>query len=192
MRHATRKIFSTTRYVPFTTRNQTAAAPTGTEKYLLTPKISHAEAHPANSATVFPRFASTSATRRKKVGRTPNFSRMRSASVFPVTTPIRATISWTTISATVIGTSVHRSAYPKCAPAIEYVAIPPASLSTDAVMIPGPRTDRNSRIFFLSNRRKRTFPSFPDVGPPLENTTPPASDASQKAISRELSCKIGQ
>jgi hypothetical protein len=107
------------RYVPFTTRNQTAIAPMGTERYLLTPKISRAAAQPANSATVLLMLARRSAMSRKKVGRTPNFSRMRSASVFPVTTPILATISWTTIRAAVIGRSVQRREYPKCAPAIE-------------------------------------------------------------------------
>jgi hypothetical protein len=157
---ATRKTFSTTREVPFTTRNQTAAAPRGMERYLLTPKISHADAQPANSATVFPRLAMIMATRRKKVGRTPNFSRMRSASVFPVTTPIRATISWTTIRAIMMGIRVQSSVYPKWAPALEYVATPPASLSTDAVMIPGPRTARKSRSLFLLNRKNGTaFPS---------------------------------
>jgi hypothetical protein len=91
-----------------------------------------------------------------------------------------------------MGMSVHRSAYPNRAPAIEYVAIPPASLSTEAVMIPGPRTDRNSRIFFLLNPRKLTSSSFRGVGSPKENTTPLPSFVPQKAISRELSCKIGE
>src|SRR5512139_311967 len=59
---------------------------------------------------------------------------------------------------------------------MEYVAIPPASLSTDAVMIPGPRTDRNSAIFALSGRRNRTI--SPQAGfPPLKNSTPPARGA---------------
>ncbi len=34
---------------------------------------------------------------------------MRSESPFPVTTPMRAVISWTRISAKVMGISVHRS-----------------------------------------------------------------------------------
>src|SRR3989337_1924468 len=71
---------------------------------------------------------------------------MRSASVFAVTTP---------------------SAYPKCAPAIGDVEFPPAALSADAVMIPGPRTARNSRIFFLLNRRKRTFHPFSQAPSPV-------------------------
>jgi hypothetical protein len=104
-----RKILSTARYVPLTTSSQTAKAPMGTDRYLLTPNISMAAAHPANSATVLPISASSRLSIRKKVVLTPKFSRMRSASVLPVTTPMRATISWTTMSAIVIGMSVQRS-----------------------------------------------------------------------------------
>ena len=42
----------------------------------------------------------------------PKFSRMRSESPLPVTTPMRADISCTTMSATVMGTRVQRSPYP--------------------------------------------------------------------------------
>jgi hypothetical protein len=60
---------------------------------------------------------------------------------------MRAAISWTTISAIVVGISVHSSPYPNFAPACQYVRIPPGSLSTLAVMKPGPSTARkaNSR-----------------------------------------------
>jgi len=50
---------------------------------------------------------------------TPNRSRIRSDNPFPVTTPIRALISWTIIKASMIGTSDHRREYPKWAPAME-------------------------------------------------------------------------
>ena len=60
-----------------------------------------------------------SATDTQKVVRTPKFSRMRSASPLPVTTPMRALISCTTMSATVIGPSVQSSLVPNWAPASE-------------------------------------------------------------------------
>src|SRR5438874_1999433 len=46
----------------------------------------------------------------------------------------------------VTGTSVHSNMCPNCAPADEYVKMPLASLSTFAVMNPGPTTAKNSRI----------------------------------------------
>ena len=57
---------------------------------------------------VLPRLVSTSAAISHIVTLMPKFSRMRSESPFPVNTPIRAHISCTTISATVIGMSVQR------------------------------------------------------------------------------------
>jgi hypothetical protein len=68
---------------------------------------------------VLARLATTSATDTQKVVRTPKFSRIRSASPLPVTTPIRALISCTTMRATVMGPSVQRSFVPNCAPATE-------------------------------------------------------------------------
>ena len=53
------------------------------------------------------------------VMRRPNSSRIRSLSPLPVTTPMRALISCTTISASVIGRIVHSSSNPYCAPACE-------------------------------------------------------------------------
>src|SRR5215472_12175233 len=48
------------------------------------------------------------------------------------------------IRAMVVGMSVQSSAYPNFAPACEYVKIPPGSLSTLAVMNPGPKTAKNA------------------------------------------------
>jgi len=45
----------------------------------------------------------------RKVTRSPNSSRMRSARPFPVTVPIREHISCTTTSATVTGRRIHNS-----------------------------------------------------------------------------------
>src|SRR5689334_12689507 len=104
---------------------------------------------PANSVTTFPKLTMIRPIIMKKVTRNPNSSRIRSLRPLPVTAPIRAAISWITMSATVTGISVHNSVWPNCAPAAEYVKMPLASLSTLAVMNPGPTTAKNSknRIF---------------------------------------------
>src|SRR5215472_18781402 len=96
------------------------------------------------------RFTSTSAAIIKNVVRRPNSSRIRSCKPFPVTAPMREHISCVTISKSVIGSNVHSGKYPQRAPACEYVRIPPASLSTMAVMKPGPRTPRNVMIGYRS------------------------------------------
>ena len=77
--------------------------------YRLIPKISTAEATPANSATTFPRSTRKPATITKNVGRKPNSSRIRSESPLPVTTAMRAHISSVTYSAMVMGISDHKS-----------------------------------------------------------------------------------
>ena len=77
--------------------------------YRETPNSSRLLATPANSAITLPKFVTISAIMRKKVTRNPNSSRMRSLRPLPVTAPIRAAISCTTTSATVIGIIVHRS-----------------------------------------------------------------------------------
>src|SRR5258705_7558494 len=55
--------------------------------------------------------------------------------------------------AMVIGIIVHKSMWPNCAPAWEYVRMPPASLSTFAVIKPGPTTEKNSRIWVFQRLR---------------------------------------
>ena len=64
---------------------------------------------PENSATTLPKFTITSRIIIKNVIRSPNSSRIRSLSPLPVTAPIRAHISCTTISASVIGIIVQSS-----------------------------------------------------------------------------------
>ena len=76
----------------------------------------------------------------RNVIRRPNSSRIRSDSPFPVTAPMREHISCVMTSSRVIGSSVQSGRYPNCAPAAEYVKMPPASLSTTAVIKPGPMT----------------------------------------------------
>ena len=85
----------------------TTAAPIGTVRYLEIPKIPMPLAMPANSAAMLPRSASPNTTMVKKVMRRPNSSRIRSESPLPVTAPMRAAISCTTINATVVGISVQ-------------------------------------------------------------------------------------
>ena len=99
---------------------------------------------PANSATTLPKFVTMSVTMTMNVSRNPNSSRIRSLSPLPVTAPSRDAISCTTMRAIVIGIIVQSSEYPNCAPAWEYVKMPPASLSTLAVMNPGPMTASRS------------------------------------------------
>ena len=45
----------------------------------------------------------------------------------------------------VIGMKIHNTVNPKCAPACEYVVMPPASLSTFAVINPGPMIETNNK-----------------------------------------------
>ena len=95
--------------MPRTTSSQTTTAATGTTMYFDTPNSSRLLATPANSATTLPKFVTTSASIRMNVRRNPNSSRIRSLRPLPVTAPIRAAISCTTISATVIGIIVQSS-----------------------------------------------------------------------------------
>ncbi len=62
---------------------------------------------PTNSLIQIPRFANRTETVENIAQRTPYCSRINSASPFPVTAPIRAAISWTTISETVITTIIQ-------------------------------------------------------------------------------------
>src|SRR6185312_6716219 len=140
------KTFSTLLYCPLTTSSQTNIAVSGTEINLDTPNSSRLMATPANSPTTLPKLTMIRPIIMKKVIRNPNSSRIRSLRPLPVTAPIRADISCTTISASVVGMIVHSSRWPNCAPAAEYVQMPFGSLSTFAVIKPGPNTARNSRI----------------------------------------------
>ena len=107
-----------------------------------TPKSPRAAAIPANSATVVPRFAASMVNTANAVQRTPKRSRMSPARPCPVARASRAPSSCVTVSATAVRRSTHMSPKPNCAPASEYVVMPPASLSANAVTRPGPSTSR--------------------------------------------------
>ena len=64
---------------------------------------------PANSPTTLPKLVMTSPSIMKKVIRKPYSSRIRSLSPLPVTAPMRADISCTTIRDRVTGMMVQRS-----------------------------------------------------------------------------------
>ena len=85
------------------------SAQIGTLMYLLTWKSCMLPAMPENSVTTLPKFTTTSRIMMTNVMRRPNSSRIRSLRPLPVTTPMRAHISCTTISASVIGIIVHSS-----------------------------------------------------------------------------------
>ena len=84
-----------------------------------TPKSENAAAIPANSATVVPRFATSIVSTANAVQRTPNRSRMRPASPWPVASARRAPVSCVTVSAIAVTSSTHMRPKPNCAPARE-------------------------------------------------------------------------
>ncbi len=114
-----RKTRSTTRKLAKTTRAQIPAATTGTTIQRGTLKISRAAAAPANSAAMFEPLAMSRTTMAKRVQRIPKSSRIRSPSPCPETAPMRAAISRTTTSMTVVMGRIHRSWSPVWAPRIE-------------------------------------------------------------------------
>ncbi len=89
-----------------TKRNTTAIA-IGTATRREMPNSSDAAPMPANSVAVMPVLTKNSAVIAMNVVRRPKFSRIKPASPWPVTAPIRPAISCTTISDTVSATSVH-------------------------------------------------------------------------------------
>jgi hypothetical protein len=88
---------------------------------------------------------------------TPNFSRIKSASPFRLITVRRIPISCVIARRIVMGISVKRIGYPRFAPAIEYVATPPASLSAIAVIVAGPITDTRIIILRHAGERRKFF-----------------------------------
>ncbi len=80
------------------------------------PKISSAAAAPANSATMFAPLATSSTTIAKRVQRIPKSSRIRSPSPCPEIAPMRAAISSTTTSSTVVIGKIQSSESPVSAP----------------------------------------------------------------------------
>ncbi len=117
---------------------QMATAATGTDTYVGTPKSAMAEAMPANSESVTMVLETNSASMATAVRRTPNCSRMRDAKPLPVTHPMRAAVSCTTMSRKHMTGTVQSWPNPNCAPALEYVATPPASAPASAATRPGP------------------------------------------------------
>ena len=71
---------------------------------------------PTNSLMQIPRFAISTETIANVAQRTPYRSRISSASPFPVTIPMRADISCTTIRLMVITTIIQSRSYPNFAP----------------------------------------------------------------------------
>ena len=122
------------------------AATIGTVTKRGTPKISSAAAAPANSATTFDPLAMSRTTMAKSVQRMPNSSRIRSPRPWPVTAPMRAAISRTTTSITVVIGRIHNIRRPVSAPSTLYVAMPPASFPARPAIKPGPITPRKRRI----------------------------------------------
>ena len=100
----------------------------------------------ANSVVIVPKLATKRPPKIRTATRAPCFSRIRSASPRRVTRVKRMPISWVIASRGVTRKSRNRTGYPRVAPATEYVATPPASLSAIAAIVPGPNTDRISAI----------------------------------------------
>ena len=84
-----------------------------------TPNIPLLTAIPENSASMLPMLAARRAIIIKKVILIPTFSRIRSASPFPDTIPIRTPISWIIANAMIMGMNSHNKSYPNCEPARE-------------------------------------------------------------------------
>ena len=102
------KTRSASLYEPRTTRSQMTAAAIGTEICGGTPASPSAAPTPTNSEMQIPRFANSTAQVEKSDQRGPYCSRISSASPLPVTAPIRAAISCTTMRLIVISTIIQR------------------------------------------------------------------------------------
>ena len=109
---------STLRYDPITTSSQTVSAASGAVTRIGTPKIASADDAPATFATVLARLAIRSTIMAKRVQRTPKRSRIRSVSPCPVTTPRRATDSWTSASRSAVNGRIQRKRSPVEEPSV--------------------------------------------------------------------------
>lgn len=105
------------------------------------------DAIPANSLKVVEVLPINKTSIAKAVHLIPNLSRIKAEKPLPVTTPILAAVPCAIIKSIHIIGIVQSVENPKFAPAIEYVAIPPASLPAIAVMIPGPIAHKINQIF---------------------------------------------
>mgnify|MGYP001777921583 CR=1 FL=1 len=86
------------RYDPLIVSSQMASAATGTEMTGGTSNSASAEAMPANSESVTVVLETRRASIARAERRTPNCSRISDARPLPVTQPMRAAVSWATIS----------------------------------------------------------------------------------------------
>src|SRR5260370_262988 len=118
------KIFSATVYDARTTINHTTTAMSGTLTSRGMSNRSPAAAIPANSAIVTVLLATISTNIANADHLTPNSSRIRSPHPFPATTPMRATMIWTPISAMVIGPITHSCQHPYRPPLTPYQPLP--------------------------------------------------------------------
>ena len=117
---------------------QMASAAMGTLTMAGTPNRPRPDAMPANSDSVTVVFEISSASMASALRRTPNCSRIRDAKPLPVPQPMRAAVSCATMSKRHMTGTVQSWPYPKNAPALEYVATPPASAPARAATMPGP------------------------------------------------------
>ena len=85
-------------YEPLMPSSHTAMAAMGTLMIVGTPNSCMPEAMPANSESVTAVFETISASIANALRRTPYCSRMRAAKPLPVTQPMRAAVSCTTMS----------------------------------------------------------------------------------------------
>ena len=99
--------------------SQIARAATGTEREVGTPKRPRPEAMPANSESVTVVLEISSASMARALPRTPKRSRMSDAKPLPVTQPMRAAVSCTTISRKHMTGTVQSWPKPNMAPALE-------------------------------------------------------------------------
>ena len=92
------RIFSMRLYEPLMPSSHTAMAAMGTLTMAGTPKSCMPEAMPANSESVTVVLLTMRASMANALLRTPNCSRMSAAKPLPVTQPMRAAVSCTTMS----------------------------------------------------------------------------------------------
>ena len=123
------------------------------------------DAMPANSLKVVEVLPISSTSIASAVSRIPNFSRIRAANPLPVTTPILAAVPCAIIRRTHIIGMLQSVANPKLAPAVEYVAIPPASFPAIAVIIPGPIAARTNPNVVARNFLRGLFSSPAEIAP---------------------------
>ena len=101
------RIFSMRRYDPLMVSIQMATADAGTLTYVGMPNSAKPDAMPANSDSVTVALETSRASMATTVGRMPYCSRMSEAKPLPVTQPMRAAVSCTTMSNRHMTGTVH-------------------------------------------------------------------------------------